>query len=193
VPRRWIVSRVLVPKPPCSHSTLYFIMYNHSPTDQHAMPQGYDAGTYQQPGQTSYGGIGFGLGGHDMGGRGQGQGMGNMSMMGMPMGGMGGMGMGGNMMGGGAMGPGGGMGGMGSMSRGMAFGQPQQAHPMMGGMGHMGQMSGMGQMGGMGQMSGMGMGAMGQSGFVEVPFIPWKFGILSLPITHSPHVYPTWQ
>jgi hypothetical protein len=137
-------------------------MYNHSPMNQHSMPQGqgYDAGAYQQP--TPYGGIGFGLGGggHDMGGGGQGMGMGQMSMMG---GQMGGMGMGGNMMGGGAMGPGVGLGGLGSMSRGMAFGNPQQTSHLMAGM----QAGGMGAMGGMGGMGNMGKGAMGQSGFVE--------------------------
>jgi hypothetical protein len=63
------------------------------------------------------------------------------------------------------MGPGGGMGGMGSMSRGMAFGNPQQTSHIMAGM-NAGGMGAMGPMGGMGGM-GMGMGAMGQSGFVE--------------------------
>jgi hypothetical protein len=129
-------------------------MSGQSPDLQHAsMPQGYDAGAYQQP--TPYGGVGFGLGGSQAGG---GQGMG-MSMMGTPMGG--------NMMGGGMTGPGGGMGlgGMGSMTRGMAFGQPQQSMPM----GTMPGMAGMAGMGAMGGMGGMGMG-MGQPGLVEVPF-----------------------
>lgn len=107
-------------------------LFGASPAAQHAGlgQMGYDMGAYQQP-ATAYGGIGFGLSGQA--GAGQGADMGGMSMMGSPMGGgMGmGVGMGQNMMGGGPMGPGSGLGGMGSMSRGLAFGLPQQANGLM--------------------------------------------------------------
>lgn len=122
-------------------------LFGASPQGQHAGlgQMGYDMGAYQQPG-TAYGGVGFGLSGYAGGGGGAGAlggEMGAMSMMGTPMGGMGGMGgmgpgMGGNMMGGGPMGPGAGLGGMGSMSRGLAFGLPQQANGFMGRMGQSG-------------------------------------------------------